>query len=47
MLRSVSFIGSKGAYVSSLSTTEKFHFWRIPGTFGMIPVKTREKPVKV
>ena len=27
-LRSVSFIGSKGALVSSLSTTERFHFGR-------------------
>ena len=27
-LRSVSFIGSKGAFVSSLSTTERFHFGR-------------------
>ena len=34
-LRSVSFIGSKGAFVSSLSTTERF-------PFRMIPVKTGE-----
>ena len=27
-LRSVSFIGSKGAFVSSLSTTERFHLGR-------------------
>ena len=27
-LRSVSFIGSKGAFVSSLRTTERFHFGR-------------------
>ena len=27
-LRSVSFIGSKGTFVSSLRTTERFHFGR-------------------
>ena len=37
-LRSVSFIGSKGAFVSSLRT-ERFHF---PGTFRTIPVETGE-----
>ena len=42
-LRSVSFIGSKDAFVNSLSTTEKGSiFWKIPGTFMMIPVKTGE-----
>ena len=41
-LRSVSFIGSKGDFVSSLRTTERF--WKIPqaGTFWTIPVKTGE-----
>ena len=41
-LRSVSFIGSKGGFVSSLRTTERFHFWKVSGTFGTIPVKTGE-----
>ena len=46
-LRSVYFICSKGAIVSSLRTTEKFHFGEISGTFGAIPVETGEQPIKV
>ena len=41
-LRSVSFIGSKGVFVRSLSTTQRFHLGKIPGTFWTIPVKTGE-----
>ena len=33
-LRSVSFIGSKGVFVSSLSTTERFHFGRLMELLG-------------
>ena len=41
-LRSVSFIGSKGAFVSSLRSTERFHLGRFLEMFEMIPVKTGE-----
>ena len=41
-LRSVSFIGSKGAFVSSLRRTEKVPFWKIPETFWTITVKIGE-----
>ena len=40
-LRSVSFIGTKGAFVSSLSTTERFHLGRFLELLGQ-PVKTGE-----
>ena len=46
-LRSVSFIGSKGAFVSSLRTTEKVPLGEISGTFGGIPVEIGEQPMKV
>ena len=38
-LRSVSFIGSKGAFVSSLSTTEKVPLKKVSGNFRIFPVK--------
>ena len=41
-LRSVSFIGSKGAFVSSLKINKNVPFWKILGTFWTIPVKTGE-----
>ena len=41
-LRYVSFIGSKGAFVSSLENNRKVPLRKISGTFGTIPVKTGE-----
>ena len=45
-LRPVSFIGAKGAYVNSLSITERFHFGKFL-ELGSIPVKGGEQPVEV
>ena len=38
-LRSVSFIGSKG-FCELIENNRKVPFWKIPGTFWTIPVKT-------
>ena len=41
-LRSVSSMGSNGAFVSSLRTTERFHLGKFLEFLGTIPVKTGE-----
>ena len=41
-LRSVSFIGSKGAFVSSLRTTERFHLGRLLELLGRWKLETGE-----
>ena len=41
-MRSVSFIGSKGAFSELIENNRKVPLRKIPGTFGTIPVTTGE-----
>ena len=37
----------KGCFGELIKNKRKVSFWKLPGTFGTIPVKIGEQPVKV
>ena len=37
----------KWCFGELIKYNRKVSFWKVPGTFGVIPVKTGEEPIKV